>query len=162
MEPNKQLEHLAEKVSEWKKIKTRQANSHQIRAVAVRLASAILGALITIFLGLKINSPDDHLLTNLALVCGALIAVLNVVDNLFRDRALWVSRQVTLLKLYSLEDQIEYYKKGLGESGNASEDDVNKLFNKYCKIWQSSLEEWERLFQEENGVKENERTSHRN
>ncbi|MBN1452111.1 MAG: DUF4231 domain-containing protein [Anaerolineales bacterium] len=149
MGTREQLEHLAAKVDEWKKEKERQAKKYRQRAFAVRLASAILGALVTIFLGVHVDTPNDQLLKNLALVSGALIAVVNAIESFSRDRALWLGRQMTLLKLYDLEDQIEFVKKGLGESDNISREKINKLFEDYRKIWQSASREWEDLYQEE-------------
>lgn len=149
MDHKKQLNHLASKIEYWKKRKGKQSDDHWNRAFFLRLLSASFGALVTIFLGIRINSPDDQLMKNLALVAGALIAVVNVLEAFSKDRAQWMGRQITLLKLFNLGDKIEFLQAGLGEGGIVSKARVDKLFDEYSEIWQSAARDWERLLKEE-------------
>jgi hypothetical protein len=154
MRYQEKLEYLSTEVETWIGKKERQVNSNRRRAFVVRIASAVLGALVTICLGLRLDTIDDQLLRNLALVFGSLIAVVNAVESFSRDRALWIGRQITLLKLFDLREQIAFLKAGLDEGEEVPRREVDRLFESYRAVWQSASAEWERLFREEQEARE--------
>ncbi len=129
------------------KIKTK-SERNKTRSYTVSMSSAVLGALVTIALGLQTASLAAEL-KNFALVCGALISVVNAIDSVFAHRALWIKQKVTLLQLYSLRNEIAFYRAGLEESEPISERKLTEFFKKYQAIWDSASNEWLRLRQEQ-------------
>ncbi len=125
-----------------------KADRNKVRSYVVSLSSAALGALVTIALGLKIPSWEDGL-KNIALVCGALIAVVNAMGTIFAYRELWIKQKVTLLELYTLRNEIDFYKAGLEETDHPSEQKVSEFFERYQLIWGTASSEWLRLRKEQ-------------
>ncbi len=147
MQTRKQLDYLQEQIQlaigKFKK----KADQNKRRSYTINLASASLGALVTVALGL--NAPEQAaLLKNFALVCGALIAIVNAVQGVFAYRDRWLKQKGTLLQFYSLRDQIEFYRAGLEETDEVSDEQVAGLFEAYQRIWQEDSAEWLRLRKE--------------
>jgi hypothetical protein len=144
MQHREKLKYLEEQVA--KSIKSIKAKSdrNKSRTYAVSLSSVILGALVTIALGVQIL-PWATTLKNFALICGALIAVVNGVESIIGYRALWVKQKVTLLNLYALQNEIDFYKAGLEDNEQVDENKVSDFFSKYQIVWESASSEWLRL-----------------
>jgi hypothetical protein len=144
MQTRKQLDYLQEQIqlaiAKFKK----KADQNKRRTYTVSVASASLGALVTIALGLQLPEQAT-LLKNFALICGALIAIVNTVQSVFAYRDLWLKQKGTLLQFYSLRNQIEFYKAGLEETDEISPERVAQLFEAYQRIWQEDSAEWLRL-----------------
>jgi len=128
-----------------------KADRNKARSYAVSLSSAALGALVTIALGVTTASWADWL-KNLALICGALIAVVNTMGTIFAYRELWIKQKGTLLELYTLRNEIDFYKAGMEETDHLSEQKVSEFFEKYQVIWGASSSEWLRLRKEQQQV----------
>lgn len=144
MENMNKLEYLEQKVnSDIPKI-NKKADQNRARGVWVNIAAILFGASVTILLGLKIE-PMENIFKNLALVFGVLVTITNAVDSLFSYRSLWIKQKVTLLQLYSLRNEIEFYKSGLGENTSVSGARVTRFFRTYQEIWNTASEEWLRL-----------------
>jgi hypothetical protein len=73
------------------------------RAFYLKLGAALLGAAVTVLLGLKVPAEYEATLKNVALVAGALVAVLNAWDAFYDHRALWVKRTTTTARLRKLD-----------------------------------------------------------
>ena len=144
MQTRKQLDYLQEQIqlaiAKFKK----KADQNKHRAYTVSIASASLGALVTIALGLQLPEQAT-LLKNFALICGALIAIVNTVQGVFAYRDLWLKQKGTLLQFYSLRNQIEFYQAGLEDTDEINPERVAQLFEAYQRIWQEDSAEWLRL-----------------
>ncbi len=144
MQTRKQLDYLQEQIQlSIAKLK-KKADQNKRRTYTISVASASLGALVTIALGLQL--PEQAaLFKNFALICGALIAIVNTIQSVFAFRDLWLKQKGTLLQFYSLRNQIEFYKAGLEETDEISPERVTQLFQAYQLIWQEDSTEWLRL-----------------
>ncbi len=147
MQTRKQLDYLQEQIQLGIDKFKKKADLNKRRAYTISLASASLGALITIALGLQLPEQAT-LLKNFALICGALIAIVNTVQSVFAYRDLWLKQKGTLLQFYSLRNQIEFYKAGLEGGDEVSPEQVARLFEAYQRIWQEDSAEWLRLRKE--------------
>ncbi len=149
MQTRKQLDYLQEQIhlaiGKFKK----KADQNTRRTYTISGASASLGALVTIALGLQLPEQAT-LLKNFALVCGALIAIVNTVQSVFAYRDLWLKQKGTLLQFYSLRNQIEFYKAGLEEADEVNPERVAQLFEAYQRVWQEDSAEWSRLRKDNN------------
>ena len=108
------------------------------------MSSVVLGALVTIALGLQIL-PWENGLKNFALICGALISVVNGIESVVGYRDLWIKQKATLLQLYDLQNEISFYQAGLEENEQVDEKIVSDFFEKYQTVWESSSNEWLRF-----------------
>jgi len=149
----KKLDYLETEVDKNILKINRKADRNKLKASLVSVSSAVLGASITIFLGLQIDS-ETNLLKNMALVFGALIAIINALESFFNFRSLWVKQKVTLLQLYTLRNEIDFYRSGLEENDEISERKVTGLFRDYQKIWETASSEWIRLRREQDEEKD--------
>lgn len=100
--------------------------------------SILLGALITLTLGLDV--PTEYVLVqkNTALIIGALLTVINGINTLSDYRSLWTRQKTTLLNLYQLKSQLEFR---LSENNSC----VSDLFEKYLSIWEQDGQEWKNI-----------------
>ncbi len=152
MQLQEKLKYLEEQIAQnIEKIRLK-ADRNRNRSYAVSMSSALLGALITIALGVKSTSWADRL-KDAALICGALIAVVNAVGAIFAYRELWVKQKNTLLELYTLKNELNFYKAGLEPTDEISEEKVADLFEKYQMIWETASEQWLRLRKEQHQEK---------
>ena len=91
-------------------------------ATTLKVGAVILGASITVLLGLESPSQASKaVLVDVALVFAALITILNGVEAFFGHRGLWLRYTVTLITLYNLRDQLRY------EMAATNPDAVNAL-----------------------------------
>ena len=148
MKNREKLQYLEEEVAKGIKMMKTKGDLNKSRSFAVSMSSVTLGALVTIALGLQISALAVEL-KNFALVCGALISVVNAVDSIIGFRALWIKQKVTLSQLYDLRNEINFYKAGLEENDQIRDKHVSKLFEKYQTIWQDASNEWLRLRKEQ-------------
>jgi hypothetical protein len=148
MKNREKLQYLEEEVTKGIKMIKAKGDLNKSRSFAVSMSSVTLGAFVTIALGLQISSLAVEL-KNFALVCGALISVVNAVDSIIGFRALWIKQKVTLSQLYDLRNEINFYKAGQEETDQISDEYVSKLFEKYQTIWKDASNEWLRLRKEQ-------------
>ena len=148
MKYREKLNYLEVEVGKSIKTMKSRGDQNKSRTYTISLSSAILGALVTISLGLQLNSFATEL-KNLALICGALISVVNAVESVVGYRALWVKQKVTLSQLYTLQNEIDFYKAGIEENDQVDEHQVSELFEKYLSIWETASSEWSRLRKEQ-------------
>lgn len=72
------------------------------KAFGLKMGAALLGAAVTVLLGLKVSEDAEVTLKNIALVAGALVAILNAWDAFYDHKALWVKRSMTVARLKKL------------------------------------------------------------
>lgn len=90
MQPREKLTYLEDEIAKSIKTMKLKGDKNKSRTFTVRISSAVLGALVTISLGLQTTSFTAEL-KNFALVCGALISVVNAIDSVigYRERLAW-------------------------------------------------------------------------
>jgi len=148
MQHREKLKYLEDEIAKGIKNMKSKGDQNKSRTFAVRMSSALLGALVTVALGLQITSLTTEL-KNFALICGALISVVNAIDSVVGYRALWVKQKLTLSQLYTLRNEIDFYKAGLEEKDTIDERKVQEFFEKYQSIWETASSEWLRLRKEQ-------------
>ncbi|MFN0110253.1 MAG: SLATT domain-containing protein [Blastocatellia bacterium] len=148
MQYREKLKYLEDQITQSIIRLNSKADRNRNKSFAVSMASAILGALVTIALGVKIASWEDRL-KDVALICGALIAVVNSARTIFSHRELWIKQKNTQLELYTLRNEIDFYKAGLEDADQISEEKLSAFFEKYQTIWATSSEKWLQLRKEQ-------------
>lgn len=144
-----QLTYLEQKIAKDIAKLRKQSNSFKRRAFQLNLAILCLGGLVTVLLGVDIAngsmSPVNSVFKNLALISGVLITVLSGIERFSDNRSLWIKQRGTLLCLYTLQSEIEFYKAGFDSKDGAAGNLIGSLFNQYQEIWKSSAEEWQTI-----------------
>ncbi|PWH17418.1 MAG: hypothetical protein DDG60_02190 [Anaerolineae bacterium] len=148
MQQREKLKYLEGEIAKGINKMKLKGDQNKSRTFIVRISSALLGAFVTIALGLQTTSLTTEL-KNFALICGALISVVNTLDSIAGYRALWVKQKLTLSQLYTLRNEIEFYKAGLEENDTVDEAKVQEFFAKYQSIWETASNEWLRLRKEQ-------------
>ncbi len=148
MQHREKLKYLEEEIAKSIKAMKSKGDQNKSRTFTVRMSSAILGVLVTVSLGLQVTSLTTEL-KNFALICGALISVVNAIDSVVGYRALWVKQKLTLSQLYTLRNEIAFYKAGLEENDTIDERKTQEFFQKYQAIWETASSEWLRLRNEQ-------------
>lgn len=92
-------EELEARVREFSRKRLRDKR----KAFGLKLGAALLGAAVTILLGLKVSTEVEPTLKNIALIAGAAVALLNAWDAFYDHRALWVKRTLTVARLKKLQ-----------------------------------------------------------
>lgn len=115
-----------------------KSQKNKVKNYTVNGLSILLGALITLTLGLDV--PIEYVLVqkNTALIIGALLTVINGINTLSDYRSLWTRQKTTLLNLYQLKSQLEFR---LSENNSY----VSDLFEKYLSIWEQDGQEWKNI-----------------
>lgn len=72
------------------------------KGFCLKMGAAFLGAAVTVLLGLKVSEDAEVTLKNIALIAGALVAILNAWDAFYDHKALWVKRTMTVARLKKL------------------------------------------------------------
>lgn len=96
MQHREKLKYLEDEIAKGIKNMKSKGDQNKSRTFAVRMSSALLGALVTVALGLQITSLTTEL-KNFALICGALISVVNAIDSVVGYRALWVKQKLAVV-----------------------------------------------------------------
>ena len=148
MEFEIKLDHIEKKVNEDISKINEKADKNKNKAAISNISSVLFGAGVTIFLGLQIDGVEE-LFKNIALILGVMVTVVNSINSFFNFRSLWIKQKVTLLHLYSLRNEIEFYKMGMEEDETVKEQEVTNFFKRYQEIWETSSDEWLRLRSED-------------
>lgn len=95
----------------------RESVRHKKTALALKVTSVFFAALITVFLGLKLEKYPGvpELLRNVALVLGAVITVLSAYEAFFDPRALWIRETVTFARLKDIQRDLRFWASGFKE-----------------------------------------------
>jgi hypothetical protein len=81
-------------------------------SVALRVLIISLGGLITILLGVKVDTALQQSLNNLALVFGAVISLATAGESFFNYRELYVRYTATYVQLLNLRSDLEFQLMG--------------------------------------------------
>jgi hypothetical protein len=90
MDSQKQVEFIEGEIDEQLSAMRGRRRREKDKAFVLRMASVVLAGAITVLLGLSIRSEWASWASNIALVLGASITVLNAFDAYFDHRSLWV------------------------------------------------------------------------
>jgi hypothetical protein len=122
-------------------------NQNRKEAIALKIISSILGALITILLGLKLGTGFEAAAVNIALVLGATISIVNTFEVFWNPKSLWIKYTVTTNELRSLRSDIEYLtKKGIDK---ITVKEIDELYKRYCTILKETNKSWQKYRSEE-------------
>src|SRR5947207_6943056 len=109
-------------------------------AFRVKIVSAILATIVTVLLGLKLQSLDlIASFNNVALVLSAAISVLSAYEAFFDPRALWVRETVTSARLKDLQRDLRFWASGQEPDGidrealNAFKSKLNSITDETLK-----------------------------
>ncbi|WP_423252498.1 DUF4231 domain-containing protein [Vibrio vulnificus] len=107
--------------------------------------SIVLGALITVTLGIKLTGSDEFQ-RNLALALGALLTIINGWNAMFDYKKLWTRQKSTLLDLYQLRNELRF------RLSQCSTETINvaDLFSRYQDIWERDGNEWRNIIHTQN------------
>ncbi|MEO6330724.1 MAG: SLATT domain-containing protein [Ginsengibacter sp.] len=145
MKSDERLKWLKEEIQ---KLVTRyKAESGRYKKIAFRLkiVSVLLAALITIFLGLKIQRPYlATILSDASLVLGASITVLSAYEAFFDPRALWVRETVTFARLKDLQRDICFWEAGQ-DPQDINIDELNRFKSRLDQILEDTIKYWMKI-----------------
>ena len=79
-------------------------------AIGIKLITAILGAIVTVLLGWRFEGDPPLVLSNLALICGAIIAVMNTIDTFWSFSAKWANYKAVCTELIFLQMEVQKEK----------------------------------------------------
>jgi hypothetical protein len=99
--------YLRDKIKEQQDGFKFRRNKNRNLAIRIKLALIFLSAVVTVLLGLKIESAAS-VFTNIAFVISALVTALAAVEEFFEYRGLWIRYNLTFTQLKSLQDDLEY------------------------------------------------------
>jgi hypothetical protein len=120
-----ELGFLRSEVSRQLAAYRRRRRRDKRKAFALKMATVLLSATITVLLGLRPADPWRERLSAVALVCGALITVLASAEAFFNHQDLWILRTRTVRQLEQLDRQLAY-------NGASPNDPLNTtLANRY-------------------------------
>jgi len=119
-----------------------EAVHYKKTALSLKILSVFLAALITIFLGLKLQNIElKDWLGNAALVLGSVITVLSAYEAFFDPKALWIRETVTFARLKDLQRDIRFWASGL--DSEAIDEKMLEIFKvRLDRILDDSLKYW--------------------
>lgn len=141
-----QLNFIVDLVEKRKIILTKTRTRNRKIAFHLKMTGLIMAGMITILLGLKLTSYWSDIFTNIALIFGAAITVINAIDAFFDYRALWIQRTIVLCKLEEIQRDIEYYAKGLSTS-EYDEKIISGFLKRFNDLMNEGLTSWSKLRQ---------------
>jgi hypothetical protein len=127
---DQRLTFLRERLKMNKEFYRRESERNKRRSILVKLSVTIVGAIITIVLGVKSTSlvaVSSDTTSNIALLLSALVTILSVTDTTFDFRWVWINYSLTLTRIYGLEDELEYLAAG---EGRVSAEQLDSIFNR--------------------------------
>jgi hypothetical protein len=143
MDINQRAEVLRKEIEESIKFYKQKHTKSKKKAYAFKIMSVTFSAVVTVLLGLNIDSLNG-LLKNIALVMGALATIISSVETFYDARSLWVKNTVTLLKLKELKRNVEFCLAGL-EADSIDPCKLKKYMEELQHIIRSDLNEWLRI-----------------
>ena len=145
MDQKKRLNWLEEEIDKIVERYKADAGRHKKVAFRLRILSVLLSAIITIFLGLKLeNVSVSNVLSNIALILSAAITVVGAYEAFFDPRALWVRETITFARLKDLQRDFRFYSSGL-EDGTIKIEDLDKFKSKLDSILEDTLKYWMKI-----------------
>jgi hypothetical protein len=114
------------------------------RSNIVKISSICFSAAITVILGLNSTKNASELFSDISLILGALVTVINAIDAFYGFSSLWVKNTITLARLRELKRKVELYEAGR-EDKDFHEEDINKLVEELQQILKDDINQWLRI-----------------
>ena len=122
-----------------------EARYYKKVAFRLKILSVLLSAIITIFLGLKLQyTTVANLLSNIALVLSAAITVLSAYEAFFDPRALWVRETITFARLKDLQRDILFWTAG-SDTAAIKIEELDKFKFRLDAILEDTLKYWMKI-----------------
>lgn len=122
----------------------RKGRRNKKGAIAVQIILIILSAFTTILIGWKFEDKQPSiLLTNLALICSAIVAGMNVVNAFFDYKELWGQYKAARNQLNMLLSELCYLQAS-GE-GNITQTQLGGIFDQYKSICENTNKVYQQL-----------------
>jgi hypothetical protein len=145
MSKNK-LEYISSAIAKYISLYDKKRQRNKFLSLGIKLLGAGLAAAITILLGLNISPEKKALASNIALIFGATITVLNTWDAFFNHRGLWIRFTVATQSLYCIKEELNYLRSDGDELTDEQLDSVHKEFK---EVLFTVNRDWENLRKEE-------------
>ena len=145
MEPQNSPTFLAHEIDENIKKLKKKVRKQKGKTTFFNGLSIVLGALITVTLGIKATGFEE-IQKNIALVLGALLTIINGWNAMFDYKKLWTRQKSTLLDLYQLRNELRFR---LAQC-SVEVIDVTDLFSRYQDIWERDGNEWRNIIHTQN------------
>ena len=130
MKLDEKLKYIENEVKERKESVEKRRTREKNMASRLKISAVTLAGLVTILIGLRISNIWSDFVSNIALILGASITVINAYEAFFDHRSLWIYRTVVLVQLDELLRDIQFYREGLDVS-EYDEKIVTQFLNKY-------------------------------
>ena len=111
------------------------------KALLFKLTITGFSGATTVVLGLQ-GIGQEYLLRNTALVLSAWVTLLSTWDSFFNHRGLWARYTTTCAALRAVESDLEYLL--LRDDGMYTEEQIDKLYERYQAIIQETNQWWQR------------------
>ena len=111
------------------------------KALLFKLTITGFSGATTVLLGLQ-GIGQEYLLRNTALLLSAWVTLLSTWDSFFNHRGLWASYTTTCAALRAVESDLEYLL--LRDDGMYTEEQTDKLYERYQAIIQETNQWWQR------------------
>jgi hypothetical protein len=135
-EKTKYLSELLEtQINGFKK----RRESNRSYALRLKISITVLGSIITILLGLKINGITD-LFASIALVLSGAITILNTLEGYFDYRTLWLRYTLTVTRLLAIKTDLDYLL--LSDATTIADKEIDELYKRYSNILAETNEAW--------------------
>jgi uncharacterized protein YacL len=140
MEDKNQIKYLSSKIKEYIKLFEKKRRLNKFLSFWIKIAGAIFAGLISVLLGLSLKNRPEKLFSNIALILSTSISILNTWDAFFNHKALWIRFTVTTVKLYELDEELEYLISKQG--GVLRSEELDKIHDKMKSIIEETNTNW--------------------
>jgi hypothetical protein len=149
MSEGSRVDFLDKSINESIKTIKDKAKWNKVKASVINALIIMLGALITLTLGLDVDENHVRIQKNLALIFGASLTLLSGWNVIFDYRKLWIRQKNTLLGLYQLKNEFDYYKGSENADSDGMKKILDQVFLKYQEIWDKDSQEWKSIIKNE-------------
>ena len=116
-------------------------NYNKFRASLLHASTVVGSALVTIFLGLRLETAALDL-KQAAFVLGAVITVLNAFEPYFNFRSLWIEHDEALADLYQLREDLDFLTAGSAADAEDFTAALDELKERHAAIWSRLSRKW--------------------
>ena len=145
MKPAERLEWLQTEIDNIVKRYKTESTHYKKSAFRLKIVSVFLAAIITVLLGLKLQSTSlTAAISNIALVLSAAITVLSAYEAFFDPRALWVRETITFARLKDLQRDILFWRSGK-DAEDINLEELERFKVKLDQILSDTLKYWMKI-----------------
>lgn len=111
------------------------------KAILFKIISSLLGAIIAILLGLKLDPEFKDITVNIALILGSFISIVNAIEVFWNPMSLWIKYTMTSNELHCLHSDINYLMKK--DIDKISINEIDDMYKRYSSILKETNLSWE-------------------